>query len=123
MTDRKVLWTVTDPRGLSITLVDDVWQSHINYRPELAEHFDQVRRAVQHPDAIYFDPTSTAEKTLGAQVYWYYKSGLLSGKFSENWVATIVKVVFETATERKGYVETAMLPRRILKRLVLEWTK
>lgn len=123
MAERRVIWTVTDPRGLSVALVEDVWQTHVAYRPELALHFDQVRLAVQDPDAIYFDPTSTAEKTLGTQVYWYYKSGLLSGKFSQNWVATIVKVAFETDTERKGYVETAMLPRRVLKRLVLEWKK
>ena len=81
MTERRILWTVTDPRGLSISLVEDVWQSHVAYRPELAVHFDEVRLAAQDPDAIYFDPTSTAEKTLGTQVYWYYKSGPLSGKF------------------------------------------
>jgi hypothetical protein len=123
MTERKILWTVTDPRGLTISLVEDVWQSHVAYRPELALHFDQVRLAVQDPDAIYFDPASTADKTPGTQVYWYYKGGLLSGQFSGNWVATIVKVVIESGAQRKGYVETAMLPRRVLKRLVLEWKK
>ena len=123
MAERKILWTVIDPRGLNVVLVEDVWQTHVAYRPELAMHFDQVRLAVQDPDAIYFDPTSTAEKTASTQVYWYYKSGPLTGGFSRNWVAAIVKVVFEIGTERKGYVETAMLPRRVLKRLVLEWKK
>lgn len=123
MTERKFLWTVTDPRGLTISLAEDVWHSHIAHRPELAAHFDEVRLAVQEPDAIYFDPDSTADKAPGTRVYWYYKGGLLSGKFSQNWVATIVKVVIEAGDQQRGYVETAMLPRRVLKRLVLEWKK
>jgi biotin carboxylase len=119
---RKILWMVTDPRELSIVLTEDVWQSHLAYRPELAAHFDQVRIAVQDPDAIYFDPDSTAAKSPGTTVYWYYKGELLSGKFSGNWVAVVVKVVAANNL-RQGYVESAMLPDRILKRLVLEWKK
>jgi hypothetical protein len=120
---RKILWTVTDPRGLSVSLAEDVWQSHVAYRPELGSHFDEVRLAVQEPDSIYFDPDSTAEKTAGTSVYWYYKAGLLKGKFARSWVATVVKVVVESPVTTQGYVETAMLPRRVLKRLVLEWKK
>ncbi len=121
--ERKILWTVSDPRGLTISLAEDVWQSHLAYRPELATHFDAVRLACQDPDAIYFDPDSTADKTPGTRVFWYYKGDLLTGKFAKNWVAAIVKVVIESNNMRRGYVETAMLPRRVLKRLVLEWKK
>jgi len=120
---RKILWTVTDPRGLTISLAEDVWQNHLAYRPELASHFEQVRLTAQDPDAIYFDPDSTAEKSPGTRVYWYYKSGVLAGKFSRNWVAAVVKVVVEADAIRTGYVETALLPRRVLNRLVLEWKK
>lgn len=123
LSERKILWTVTDPRGLMISLVEDVWQSHLAYRPELATHFDAVRLACLDPDAIYFDPDSTADKTPGTSVYWYYKGGVLSGRFAQNWVATVVKVVVEPGNIRRAYVETAMLPRRVLKRLVLEWKK
>ena len=105
MAERRILGTVTDPRGLTISLAEDVWQSHNAYRPELALHFNEVRSAVQDPDAIYFDPASTADKPLGTRVYWYYKGGLLSGKFSENWVAPMVKVVIEADVQRRGYVE------------------
>jgi len=121
--ERKILWTVTDPRGLAISLAEDVWSNHLAYRPELAIHFEQVRLTAQNPDAIYFDPDSTAEKTPGTQVYWYYKGGLLVGKFSGNWVAVVVKVVVQAGDNQTGYVETALLPRRVLKRLVLEWKK
>jgi len=122
-TERKILWTVIDPRGLAISLAEDVWHSHLAYRPELAAHFKEVRLAVQDPDAIYFDPDSTADKTPGTLVYWYYKGGLLSGKFAGNWVAAVVKIVTESDNVQRGYVETAMLPRRILKRLVLGWKR
>lgn len=120
---RKILWTVTDPRGLAISLVEDVWQNHLAYRPELATHFDAVRLACLDPDSIYFDPDSSAGKTPGTLVYWYYKGGLLSGRFARNWIATVVKVVVEQGNVRHSYVETAMLPRRVLNRLVLEWKK
>jgi len=123
ITERKILWTVTDPRGLTITLTDDVWQSHLPYRPELASHFDQIRPTAQDPDAIYFDPDSTVAKTPSTKVYWYYKSEPLIGKFAKHWIAVVVKVVVESSNTRQGYVETAMLPRRVLKRLVLEWKR
>lgn len=121
VTERKILWTVTDPRGLTITLTEDVWASHLPYRPELASHFEQFRLAAQNPDAIYFDPDSTADKAPNTKVYWYYKREPLSGKFAGHWIVVVVKVVVESSNTRQGYVETAMLPRRILKRLVLEW--
>lgn len=117
-----VLWTTSDPRGLMVTLTEDVWQSHVSYRPELETHFEQVQSAVQDPDAIYFDPDSTATKSKGTAVFWYYKGNVLSGKFAGNWVAVIVKVI-ATNQQRLGYVESALLPDRILKRLVLEWKK
>jgi len=121
--EHKILWTVTDPRGLTISLAEDVWQSHVAYRPELATYSDAIRICCQDPDAIYFDPDSTATKTLGTKVYWYYKSGALSGLFARNWTAAVVKVVIEQGNAPRGYVETAMLPRRVLKRLVQEWKK
>lgn len=121
-TERKILWIVTDPRGLNVALTEDVWQSHVAYRPELESHFSQVRETVQKPDAIYFDPDSTATKTQGTIVYWYYKGHTLFGKFAGNWVAVNVKVV-TVGESREGYVESAMLPSRVLRRLMLEWKK
>ena len=123
MAERKILWTVTDPRGLTISLAEDVWQSHLPYRPELASRLEQFRIAAQEPDVIYFDPDSTADKTPGTKVYWYYKSVPLSGKFVGNWLAVVIKVVVESSNTRGGYVETVLLPHRVLKRLVLEWKK
>lgn len=121
-TSRRILWQVTDPRGLIVILTHDVWASHVAYRPELVSHARQVRLAVQDPDAIYFDPDSTATKSPGTVVYWYYKSGVLAEKYQGNWVAVVVKVV-SLDENQQGYVETAMLPSRVLKRLVLEWKK
>lgn len=120
--ERRVLWTVNDPPGLAVTLTEDVWQHHIAYRPELETHFQEVKGAVQDPDSIYFDPDSTANNKQGTVVYWYYKGNVLAGKYAGNWVAVVVKVLV-TNEDRQGFVETALLPDRILKRLVLEWKK
>jgi hypothetical protein len=122
VSERKFLWTVTDPRGLSITLAEDVWLSHVVYRPELTEHFEWFRVAVADPDAIYFDADSTARKTPGTQVFWYYRTAPLPGKFKGNYVVVIVKIVLDAQGQR-GFVESAMLPSRILNRLVLVWKR
>lgn len=123
MTERRILWTVTDPRGIIVSCAEDVWQEHVAYRPELAAHVDAVQLAVQDPDEIYLDPVSTARKTAETTVHWYYKSGLTKGKFAGNFVVVIVKVVLEPDGVRRGYVQSALLPSRVMKRLVLEWTK
>ncbi len=84
MTERKILWTVTDPRGLTISLVEDVWQNHVAYRPELALHLEQVRLAVQDPDAIYFDPTPACAGVAPvlAQLFIFTAEGQFVQQFS-----------------------------------------
>lgn len=123
MTERHILWTVTDPRGISVSLAEDVWQEHIAYRPEISAYFDAIRDTVQEPDAIYFDPKTTARRTTGAKIYLYYRSKLTQGKHAGNYVAVVVKVMFEPDNVQRGYVESAMLPGRIMKRAVLEWKR
>src|SRR5581483_6280973 len=81
MADRRILWTVTDPRGLSISLTEDVWQDVLFKHPELARYSAQVRRVAQEPDEIYLDPISSSQKTTGAQVYRYIKHGFAAGRF------------------------------------------
>lgn len=122
MADRIILWAVTDPRGLNITLTGDVWDEHVSRHPELVGHVEDVKICVQDPDEIYFDPVSTATKNPDVKVYFYYKRGLLSDKFEDNFVETCVKVVVENNIE-KGYVQSVIFPNDIRKRLVAEWKK
>lgn len=122
MSERTFLWTITDPRGLPISLAEDVWRVHVAYRPELATHLDWISITIKDPDGIYFDPTSTPHKSGGTEVYWYYRTAPLTDKFAGNYVAVIVKVVVE-AQGKHGYVASAMLPSRILKRLVKIWNR
>ena len=121
--ERRFLWTVTDPRGLTIACAEDVWLRHLAYRPELEQHFEAVKLTLQDPDEIYFDPVSTKKKTPGTTVYWYYKSGLTKGPFAGNLVAVVVKVVLQADGTKRGYVQSALIPNQREKRLVLEWTR
>ena len=123
MTERRLLWTVTDPRGIDVSLAEDVWQEHTAYRPEISPYLSAIRDTVQEPDAIYFDPKTTARRTTGAKIYLYYRSNLTQGKHAGNFVAVVVKVVLEPDNVWRGYVESAMLPGRIMKRAVREWKR
>lgn len=122
MAERTILWTVTDPRGLNVTCTSDVWNEHVTRHSELSGHIQDVKICVQDPDEIYFDPVSTATKKPSVRVYFYYKRGLLSEKFADNFVETCVKVVVENG-ERQGYVQSVIFPNEIRKRLVAEWKK
>lgn len=121
MADYTILWTVHDPRGLSITLVEDVWRHIIVQHTEMADYSESVQHAVQDPDEIYFDPIAT-ETRSGPRIYWHYKIQLYSPGKKQKYVAVIVKVVVEADADI-GYVQTAILTTRIQSRLVLEWKK
>ena len=123
MAERSTLWTVTDPRGLDVSLADDVWQEHVAYRPELAAYLAAVALTVQDPDAIYFDPATTAHRTTGARIYLYYRSGLTKGKYADTYIAVVIKVLPHNDHAEHGYVESAMLSNRIMRRAVLEWKR
>ena len=119
---RKILWTVTDPRGLAISLAEDVWLDHVHKHPEIAAYFGEIRSTAQEPDEIYFDPVSSARRRAGGSIYSYYRRNLTHGKYAGNFVLVVVKAVQEAGSQR-GYVQSALLPNRIMKRLVLEWKK
>ncbi len=123
MAERKILWTATDPRGITISLAEDVWLEHTSYRPEIANYLDAVRTTIEDPDTIYFDPKTTARRTTGAKIYLYYRSNLTWGRHTGNYVSVVVKVVLESDNVQRGYVESAMLPGRVMKRAILEWKK
>lgn len=122
MADRTILWTVTDPRGLLISLASDVWQKILREHFEIGPYFDQVRLTAQDPDEIYFDPETTAKRATGAKAYVYYKRNVTTGKYAKDMVAVAIKVVNEPSGQQ-GYVSTAMITSRIFKRLVLEWKR
>jgi hypothetical protein len=122
MAERVLLWTVHDPRGLTISLAEDGWQEILQKHSELETYLDQVRLTGQDPDEIYFDPEVTAMKTTGTRAYLYYKRNLTTGVYSREMIAVAIKVIIESGDER-GYVSTAFFTRHIPKRLVLEWKK
>ena len=122
MEERRILWTVTDPRGLSITLTKDVWLDIIRKHQDVVPYFDAIKMTAADPDDIYFDPESTTRRGDAAQMFAYYKSNVLSGAAADDFMTVIVKVVVEPRG-RQGYVQTAYIIGRVLRRLVPEWKK
>lgn len=122
MSSRVLLWTIIEPRGLSVSLAEDVWQHIVTEHPTLASHFDVIRTTVEDPDEICFDAKSTASRTTGAQVYAYYKAHILSEEFEDDIVYVSVKFVQEAAG-LQGYVQTALATRGVQKRMRRVWHK
>ena len=122
MAEREILWTVTDPRGLNITLTQDVWFAILAKHPDLVAFYDAVLATVQDPEAIYFDSDSTAKRATGAKFYLYYRGGMFAGQLEGAYTAVVVKVVIEQDQDQ-GYVQTSYPSEQILPRLVLEWKK
>ena len=119
--ERNALWTVTDPRGLSITLTGDVWQEVTRKHIDMPPFFETVKLTASDPDEIYLDPESTASRGTGARIYRYSRR-IPGASRPPMRMATIIKVVAE-AGGHKGYVETAFRTERIPNRLVLEWQR
>lgn len=119
MAERITLWTVTDPRGLNITLTDDVWQDILNKHREMNGQLELAKKAAQDPDEIYFDPETTAQRA-SAKIYLYYK--MIRSLPNRKFAVVVVKVVIEDGND-SGYVQSAWTPRRIQSRLVREWKK
>ena len=64
--ERWIFWTVVDPRGLAISLTEDVWLDHVRKHPEIEDYFEEIKLTAQEPDEIYFDPLSS-KKFVGAR--------------------------------------------------------
>jgi hypothetical protein len=122
MAQRQILWTVNDPRGLPVTLTDDVWHEHVTRHPEIADYFVEARLTIQAPDEIYFDAFSTARKQTDAIVYAYYRSQLGRGKYADDYVVVSVKFVTE-AEGAHGYLQSVLLSNRVMPRLELVWKR
>ncbi len=119
---RRLLWTVTDPRGLAISLAEDVWSDHVHKHPEIADYFEEIKLTTAEPDEIYFDPLSSAMRPTGTSVFSYYRRHLGRDKYRDDFVVVIVKSVQERVG-LCGFVLSALLSDRVMKRLVLEWKK
>ena len=122
MAERVIVWSTEDPRGLSISLAEDVWREIVQKHSEMDKSLNQIRSTAENPDVIYFDPETTTQRTSGARAYLYYKRNIAPGAYARGLVAVAIKVVIESGDER-GYVSTAFFTRHIPKRLVLEWKK
>ena len=122
MTERTLLWTVVDPRGLSVSLAADVWEHIVTEHDYMAPYVDAIRQTVEDPDEIYFDPRSTQIRKTGAQIYAYYRSEILTGLFQDKLAYVSVKIVQESSGLR-GYVQTALSTSVVQKRMALIWTR
>ena len=110
------------PRGLTISLAEDVWLDHVHKHPEIADYFDAIKFTVQEPDEIYFDPLSSARRQVGALIHLYYRRNLGRGKYKDTLIVVVIKSLEEDGV-RRGFVESALLSDRVMKRLVLEWKR
>ena len=122
MAERTLLWTTTDPRGLSVSLVADVWQHIVERHDDMPPYFEAVRLTIEDPDEIYFDEQATQQKATGARVEAYYKREILGTRLTDEYLLVSVKFVQELAGLR-GYVQTALPQRRIPRRVTLLWKK
>ncbi len=122
-TERKILWTVTDPRGMMISLAEDVWKEHLARHREISDYAEEIKLAAQDPDAIYFDASSSSRKSPGTFVHWYYRLGLTRGIHAGNYITIIIKDVLEPDGVRRGYVQSTFIPHETEGRLILEWSK
>src|SRR5215217_7125430 len=112
MADRTILWTITDPRGLPITLTSDVWEHIIATHREIALYPETVRQTIANPDAIYFDEISSQKRNPGVEIHAYYRARLLAGELSDEFVYVSVKLVQE-GTLQIGFVQTALPSRTV----------
>ena len=122
MTERITLWTTTDPRGLSVSLVADVWAHIVERHDDMPPYFEAVRLTVEDPDEIYFDEQSTQQKATGARVEAYYKREILGANLIDEYLLVSVKFVPEPEG-LCGYVQTALPQRRIPRKVTLLWKK
>lgn len=122
MAKRELLWTINDPRGLNIVLAKDVWQEVVRKHPEMSSRLEEVRITVEQPEEIFFDPATTNQRSTGARIFLYYRSGIKIEQDKSKLLLAVVKVVIEVEAEQ-GYVETAHLTDRKKRRAVLEWNR
>ena len=119
-------WTEIDPLGQVIRCGETEWQHVIAGHPDVAAHEAAVRATIRTSDAIYGDPRSTAitreRGNPAAQIVHYVASGRTHGRYTGNVVVVVVKWLPEgQAGQLVGYVQTAYLPNRLLRRLHLQW--
>ena len=96
-----VIWTVTDPQGRPVTLLDSTWRDHIaTGHPEIRDH-ESLSRAVTDPDAI-------REEVLDTTVSRKYVRKATVPEFSSTHL--VVAATFERVGP--GSVATAYLMRR-----------
>ena len=122
MAEREFLWTVTDPRGLSVSLAADAWAHIIERHSQMSPYFDAVRLTVADPDEIYFDAKSTDEKAEGVWVEAYYKRRVIVHERGERILYVSVKFVPQIGGAQ-GFVQTAVLTERIQRRMVFTWRR
>lgn len=122
MSDRPLLGTTVEPRGLRVSLSEDVWEHIRSEHPEFTDYSEAIQLTVEDPDEIYFDALSSSKRKIGTQVFAYYRSRILAGVLGDNFVYVSVKFVRESS-ETYGYVQTAFATHSVQKRMELEWKK
>jgi hypothetical protein len=89
---------VQAPDGLTITLDEDHWRSHIvANHPELAEHWDNVIEAVRSPDGVF-----QSKRDQGTRIYFKtFSMVTISGSVFERMPLLVC------VRERGGFVVSA----------------
>jgi len=126
---RPIRWVEVDPWGHAVTCLEETWAQKVRQHAEIASHEQAIRETIRDPDALFYDPESTARRQhpTGAPRIWivhYVSAGRTHGKQAGNFVRVVAR--WEDADggrTRVGYVHTMLLPDGVEPRLQLAWER
>lgn len=92
-----------DRFGNEVRLSESTYNSHLQYRSEMADYLDEARQTIEDPDLILCDKDGC---------HHHYKLGLGRGKFKNCYVQVLVR--YKTVGGRtEGVVVSYWLARRV----------
>jgi hypothetical protein len=116
-----------DPQGLLVRCTEDVWAVKAQKHGEVGELEEAFRRTIRAPDAVYFDPASTAQKrpTGGAVVEnLHYVSGrVTTGRYHGHLLVVVVKWRRQPDGVTEAYVQTMHVANQVKPRMVMRWKR
>ena len=107
------MFTVTDPRGYSVTLTDPCWNGHIIvHHPIMVGREGEVRQTIETPDYIY-------ESKIKHTSHLYFRESAAT----PTGMLYLMVVVDMRARTKRGFVETAFLVEGLAKGGTLLWQR
>lgn len=122
-------WIEVDRWGHQLHCAEATWSQKAAQRPEIVLREDAIRATVHDPDAVFFDPDSTARRRRPAGqpqivILHYVGLGRTHGRHARNFIRVVVRLEQEPSHPGLvGYVHTMLLPDGIEPRLELVWER